>query len=112
MAMHGIINEHARGAAFSVPHEQAGKHTHTDTNTHSQTYADIAQAHMQTSTQAYGIYTHTLMHVWTHMHTQTEPDYFAYLLSKQSLVGSPRLTPALHQSIKPTLWEPVKPRYL
>lgn len=48
----------------------------------------------------------------THLSTRTHPNrLLAYLLSKQCLLGSPLLTPTLHQSIKPTLWDTVKPRY-
>lgn len=85
MAMYGIINEHARGTTISAPHEQAGKHTHK----HARTFADICRhihKHM--------VYVHVHACMDTHMCTHTQPDYFAYLLSKQSLLGSPLLTPA------------------
>ena len=104
--MHGIINEHARGTTLSAPHEHT--QTHAQTHTHTRTHADTqTQTHLQTYADKY---TSTLC-MYTHIFEHTQPDYFAYLLSKQSLVGSPLFTPVLHQSIKLAPWDPDKPRY-
>lgn len=94
MAMHGIINEHARG---TTSHEQAA-------NTH--TFADIYR-----SVWIRRMYTHLHARIDTHLPAHTTR-LLAYLLIKQCLLRSPLLTPPLHQSIEPALRDPVKPRHL
>lgn len=94
---------------------QQGPHSQLLVSKHTHTFADMFW-HICTQIHKHMAYVHTLActygHTYVRKHTHTQPDYFAYLLSKQSLLGSPLLTPALHQSIKPALWDPVKPRYL
>jgi len=75
------------------------KHIHTHT-------------HLRICTKKYGSIWCVCAHEDTHMCTHTGPDYFAYLLSKQSFLGSLLLTSIPHQSINPDLRDPVKPLHL
>lgn len=92
-----FINECARGATLSASHEQVA-------NTHTFAAYELDSAHTPAC-----MYWHTF--ALSDKHTRTSR-LLAYLLSKQCLLGSPHLTLALQQSIKPALWDPVKLRYL
>lgn len=99
MAIHGIINENAKGTTFPAPLEQAVKKTHT----HTHIFADLLR-HYRPYAHTHTVYEQPLACVDTH----TEADYF--VLSKQSLLGSTLVTPRLYQSIEPALGDPFKPK--
>ncbi len=92
---------HSQLPASRQAHMHAHPHTHTNTHIYRHT-----QAHMQTI-HKHMAYVHTLACTYGHIyvdtqiraHTHHTPEYNAYMLSKQSLLGSPLLTPTLHQSI-------------